>query len=426
VVRAEVIVPGSARRFPIVVVVNHLRSLLGMEDPATGLRVRTKRIKQAEFLARLVDELQDESPRAAVVTVGDFNAFEVSDGYADVMGVVRGNPAPADEVVTHGDDVIDPDLIDLVETIDPVAGQRYSYVFDGNAQVLDHVLITQSLAGKLRDFQYARNDADFPESLRNDPTRPERTSDHDMPVAFFRNPQADVALAKTASAAVAGSAVTYSLAAVNAGPDMAETVAIADALPAPLTFESVIAPAGWSCTTPPVGAGGTVTCAAAEMASAAQVRIAARIGCAIPDGTLITNTAAVTSDWDRVQANDSASATVRVSNPVPGISNAATDRTVLWPPNHKMVDVAVAYDVADNCDPSPVCALSVSSNEPINGTGDGDTGPDWMVVDAHRVQLRAERAGGGSGRVYRITVSCTDNAGGVGTASTTVAVPLSQ
>jgi hypothetical protein len=82
--------------------------------------------------------------------------------------------------------------------------------------------------------------------------------------------------------------------------------------------------------------------------------------------------------------------------------------------------------VADNCDPSPVCALSVSSNEPVNGTGDGDTGPDWVVVNAHQVQLRAERAGGGSGRIYRITVSCTDNAGGTGTASTTVTVPLAQ
>ena len=425
VVRAAVGVPGSTRRFPIVVVVNHLRSLLGMEDPVSGIRVRTKRVAQAEYLATLVDALQDESPRAAVVTVGDFNAFEVNDGYADVMGVVRGNPVAANEVVTHGNDVIDPDLIDLVETIDPAAGQRYSYVFDGNAQVLDHVLVTQSLAGKLRGFEYARNDADFPESLRNIATRPERTSDHDMPVAFFRNPQADIALAKSASAAVSGETVTYTITATNAGPDVAETIAVADVLPALVTFESVSVPLGWSCTTPAVGEGGTVMCAADEIASTAQVLLSARIGCAVPDGTMITNTAVVTSDWDPVQANDAASATVRVSNPAPGVANASTDRSVLWPPNHRMVTVAVRYDVTDNCDPTPSCALSVTSSEPVNGTGDGDTAPDWVILDAHRVQLRAERSGGGSGRVYRITIACTDNAGGVGTVTTTVLVPLS-
>jgi len=36
---------------------------------------------------------------------------------------------------------------------------------------------------------YARNDADFPESLRNDASRPERVSDHDMPVAYFAVPR---------------------------------------------------------------------------------------------------------------------------------------------------------------------------------------------------------------------------------------------
>jgi uncharacterized repeat protein (TIGR01451 family) len=424
VVRAAVAVPGGPP-FPIVVVVNHLRSLLGMDDPVEGIRVRAKRVAQAEYLALLVDALQDESPRAAVVTVGDFNAFEVNDGHADVMGVVKGDPAPANEVVTHGNDVIDPDLVNLVETIDPAAGQRYSYVFDGNAQVLDHVLITQSLSAKLRGFEYARNDADFPESLRNVATRPERTSDHDMPVAFFRHPKADVAIAKSASAAVSGGSVTYTLTATNAGPDVAETVEIEDVLPAQVTFEAVSAPPGWSCATPPVGEGGTVTCAAGEIASSAQVLLSARVSCAVGDGTMITNTASVMSAWDPVQANDSAAVTVRVSDPPPGVTNPAVDRPVLWPPNHRMVDVAVGYDVADNCDPTPACALSVTSNEPVNGPGDGNTSPDWVVVDARRVRLRAERSGEGSGRIYTIAIACTDSAGHVGTASTTVSAPLS-
>jgi hypothetical protein len=54
----------------------------------------------------------------------------------------------------------------------------------------------------------------------------------------------------------------------------------------------------------------------------------------------------------------------------------------------------VNYTVNDNCG-MPACVLSVTSNEPINGTGDGDTAPDWEIVDAHHVRLRAERAGTG-------------------------------
>jgi hypothetical protein len=112
----------------------------------------------------------------------------------------------------------------------------------------------------------------------------------------------------------------------------------------------------------------------------------------------------------------------------PVITGAAVDRTELWPPNHKMVPVAVGYQVADNCDPGAaiVCKLSVSSNEPINGTGDGDTAPDWIVVDAHHLQLRAERAGTGTGRIYTITITCTDSKDNTSTKTVTVKVPKSQ
>ena len=90
-----------------------------------------------------------------------------------------------------------------------------------------------------------------------------------------------------------------------------------------------------------------------------------------------------------------------------------------------MVDVTVNYNVTDNCE-STTCALSVSSNEPLNGTGDGDTAPDWEIVDAHRVRLRAERAGAGAGRIYTITVTCRDGAGASSSKSVTVRAPISQ
>jgi hypothetical protein len=58
--------------------------------------------------------------------------------------------------------------------------------------------------------------------------------------------------------------------------------------------------------------------------------------------------------------------------------------------------------------------------------GDGDTAPDWVIVDAHHVLLRAERGGKGNGRVYTITVTCVDPSGNTTTRTATVRVPLNQ
>jgi hypothetical protein len=109
----------------------------------------------------------------------------------------------------------------------------------------------------------------------------------------------------------------------------------------------------------------------------------------------------------------------------PVVSDASPSIASLWPPNHNMVDVAINYNSTDNC-PGLNCVLSVSSNEPISGTGDGDTAPDWEVVDAHHLRLRAERSGGGSGRVYTITLTCTDAAGHAVTKTTMVLVAHNQ
>ena len=105
----------------------------------------------------------------------------------------------------------------------------------------------------------------------------------------------------------------------------------------------------------------------------------------------------------------------------PSVGTVTATPNSLWPPNHKMVDVTVNYTATDNC-PGLNCVLSVTSNEPINGTGDGDTSPDWEIVDAHHVRLRAERAGTGSGRIYTITVTCTDASNNVTTKTTNVVV----
>ena len=109
----------------------------------------------------------------------------------------------------------------------------------------------------------------------------------------------------------------------------------------------------------------------------------------------------------------------------PSITNLAAAPNVLWPPNHTMRMVEIAYDVTDNCDPLALisCALSVVSNEPVNGPGDGNTFPDWEIVDAHHVRLRAERAGPLPGRIYTVTATCTDSKGNASSAAVPVTVP---
>jgi hypothetical protein len=111
-----------------------------------------------------------------------------------------------------------------------------------------------------------------------------------------------------------------------------------------------------------------------------------------------------------------------IDTTAPAITGVTTSPDTLGAPNHKMIDVRVGYTVADFSG-APVCSLSVSSSEPVDGAADGHTSIDWMVIDARRVQLRAERAGGGPGRVYTIAITCTDAAGNASTGTGVVRVP---
>jgi subtilisin-like proprotein convertase family protein len=152
------------------------------------------------------------------------------------------------------------------------------------------------------------------------------------------------------------------------------------------------------------------------------------VACAPPSGS----TFPVGTTTDNCTATTQGGSTTTCNFPVtvndvqgPIVTVPTSSPASLWPPNHSMTNVTVNYTTADNCTlPSSItCALSVASNEPINGTGDGDTAPDWQVIDAHHVKLRAERAGTGTGRTYTVTVTCNDAAGVSSSQTVTVVVP---
>jgi hypothetical protein len=90
-------------------------------------------------------------------------------------------------------------------------------------------------------------------------------------------------------------------------------------------------------------------------------------------------------------------------------------------PNHQMFTAVASYSVTD-ASGSIACTLSVTSNEATNGIGDGDTEVDWLVLSPTLVQLRAERAAVGAGRIYTVTLTCVDPSGNASEARATVTI----
>jgi predicted extracellular nuclease len=108
----------------------------------------------------------------------------------------------------------------------------------------------------------------------------------------------------------------------------------------------------------------------------------------------------------------------------PPTLNVSLYRNTLWPPNHRYVRVKATVERFDDFDSNVALALvSVTSNEPDEGTGDGDMPNDIMIIDKFRFDLRAERSGLGDGRVYTITYKAVDNCGNMTFVSVTVTVP---
>ena len=242
-------------------------------------------------------------------------------------------------------------------------------------------------------------------------------------------PGADIVTTVTAepNPVLSGASLAYTITVKNDGQSgaaddlPAANVSLVDVLPSGTTFGALSAPAGWNCTTPAAGATGQIQCTASELAvgGSAQFVLTVNVDCPMPDGATVLNTAtaASTTRDPNPSPNNTASTSVTVSNPPPVISNLSVSRSVLFVPNHKMTMVGVNYDVSDNCG-TVSTALSVTSNEPPN-----EFEPDWEIVDAHAVRLRAERAGTGGARVYTITVTATDSAGNSSTRAVTVIVP---
>jgi len=116
--------------------------------------------------------------------------------------------------------------------------------------------------------------------------------------------------------------------------------------------------------------------------------------------------------------------TIEAVDTTPPEINVSVVPDIMWPPNHKYADVETVVTVYDAGDSSPNLTLvSVTSNEPDNGKGDGNTTNDIVILGDTVFKLRAERSGTGQGRVYTITYRATDASGNSAEASVTITVP---
>jgi hypothetical protein len=313
----------------VTVIVNHMRSLNGLDDtapgsngwPTEGDRVRNKRGQQAMFLANLVHTRQVANPAERIVLIGDFNAFEFNDGYVDVMGIVRGDEAAEPNVISYFDSPITRPLIDGSELIlNPL--ERYSYEFDGNAQTLDHVVINEPIVMEAADIRvdHARINADFGVHNFGVAGNAIRVSDHDpvriaISVAAFRSADLSAVADIFPTTVRFNEVATFEASIANSGPNDADSASIAlvfDALVAP----TVNAPAGWTCTTP-AQAGGqtTVTCTTPTLASGTTANFTVDVptDLSLANRTVTLNVAVASTVTDPANANNQASTAVFVA-----------------------------------------------------------------------------------------------------------------
>lgn len=158
----ELVVGTGASAERVTVIVAHFKSK-GGNDPE-NMQFTSRRTAEARLVANAVQEFVMARPDVQVMVMGDLNDSVDS---------------PPLRVLTA-----QAPLQDLAA--DVPAGERYSYIYNGESEVLDHILVTSGLRSRLLQTSFARIDADYPAARAADLT-PFRASDHDPAVARFRS-----------------------------------------------------------------------------------------------------------------------------------------------------------------------------------------------------------------------------------------------
>jgi CSLREA domain-containing protein len=139
-----------------------------------------------------------------------------------------------------------------------------------------------------------------------------------------------------------------------------------------------------------------------------------------------TGTDTFTYTVDDGQANtDTATVTITVVDTTPPSLAVSTAVSTLWPPNHQLENVGLSVSASDNGAAATIQVAVFSDEGDLAGDA-GNFSPDARDIAAGTLRLRAERSGGGDGRVYLIVVTATDAASNVSRKCAAVVVPQSQ
>jgi len=320
--------PAFGKRFTVVA--NHLKSkgssagLPGDADigDGTGASNATRTAQATRTLTWVNSTVIPAAGSPDVLLLGDFNSYAKED--------------PVTTITSGG-------YTDLASSL--LGAGTYSYLFDGQLGHLDYAFSSASLTPKVAGVGIWHINADesdlfdYNDEVRDSPGEaafeekpdgsalvpprvvfqpgtPYRASDHD-PVMVGLFPVTDLSITKTDSPdpVVAGNNLTYTITVSNAGPAVADSASWSDTLPVGTTFVSMPAVAGWSCTTPAVGANGTVTCINTSFAVSSNVfTLTVAVAPTVASGTVLSNTATISSSTSEANAaNNSATATTNVN-----------------------------------------------------------------------------------------------------------------
>jgi len=174
---------------------------------------------------------------------------------------------------------------------------------------------------------------------------------------------ADLGITKTTATTNApeGSTFSYTIVVTNHGPDAAANVVMTDVLPSSLLFRSITTPAGFTCSTPAVGANGTITCNAATLAFGASATFTLVVEVADSSGT-IANTATASSDATDANAGNDGSTSAGV---VAGPAQADLEITKTTSSTSATPGSTVNYTITvTNAGPSPATNVVVTDDLP--------------------------------------------------------------
>lgn len=176
-------VPSIVGRMRVNVIAVHPKARQNVDKTGSAAeRDRQKRFLQAVSLAHQVQALQTDRKNllTPLLVVGDFNAYQFSDGFADVVGLVSGKYDDNQNLLKLGKNIVKPALWNAVDSVPE--NDRYSFLFTENFgnvqgqsprsvpthQVLDHALLNTVARGLFIDMRYGRGNLDAPVQTLDD------------------------------------------------------------------------------------------------------------------------------------------------------------------------------------------------------------------------------------------------------------------